>query len=358
MMNSKLLKVIGRHILFWLILMLTFAISEFGYRDTFGHAMIFELLFLPVRMVAVYVNYYVLMSRYLYKNQIFKYILYLIIVIGLMATLQRYIFIYWGYPVFFPDWWRPGLKPLLIDKIFQNAVIIATPVAFSIGIKVFSDWYTEKNKIKQLEKEKIATELKYLKSQINPHFLFNTLNNIYGLSIEKSDKVPGLILQLSDLLSYSLYESNQALLTLDQELKLIRDYVAIEKERYGDRVDVEWQINEEKIQDLKVAPLLLFPLVENAFKHGVKEETKYAKIDIKLKRKGEAIFFQIKNSLPIDLPENKKNEGIGLSNLNRRLKLLYPDAHKLETKKEKEVFNAELWIDLSGHQLARVDPNE
>lgn len=329
-MNGERLKNIGGHVLFWLLLMLTFAISEWGYRDTFADAMIFELLFLPVRMIAVYLNFYVLIPKFLYNNKIFSYLGLLLLIIMANAVLQRYIFIYWGYPVFFPEWVNPRNTPLMFDKIVQNAVIIATPVAFSIGIRLFSDWYEEKNKIKQLEKEKISTELKYLKSQVNPHFLFNTLNNIYGLAIEKSDKVPGLILQLSDLLSYSLYESSQQKVPVSKELKLIRDYVAIEKERYGERVEIIWKIEEEQLENIEIAPLLFFPLVENAFKHGVKEETAGASIDITLKKEASFLSFQVKNTIPVDYTDKDKGQtGIGLSNVRRRLNLLYPDQHSL-----------------------------
>lgn len=346
-MNSGKLKIIGGHVLFWLLLMLTFAVSEWGYRDTFADAIIFELLFLPVRMVAVYLNYYVLIPKYLYQNKILSYLTLLLSAIMINAVLQRYIFIYWGYPVFFPNWLNPRIKPLMFDKIVQNAVIIATPVAFSIGIRVFSDWYKEKNKIKQLEKEKISTELKYLKSQINPHFLFNTLNNIYGLAIEKSDKVPGLILQLSDLLSYSLYESSQQQLPVEKELKLIRDYVAIEKERYGDRVGVIWEIKKEEIKGLEIAPLLFFPLVENAFKHGVKEETGGGQIQLFLSKEKEHLIFKVKNTIPADYLEGEQEKtGIGLSNVRRRLNLLYPNTHELKIEALENWFCVQLKIKL------------
>ncbi len=346
-MNATKLKVLGGHILFWLLLMMTFAVSEWGYRDTFADAIIFELLYLPVRMIAVYLNFYVLIPRYLYKNQIIKYSLLLTLVISINAIFQRYLIFYWGYPVFFPDWMSPNAVPFKIDKITQIAVIIATPVAFSIGIRVFSDWFKEKNKIKQLEKEKISTELKYLKSQVNPHFLFNTLNNIYGLAIEKSDKVPGLILRLSDLLSYSLYESSQQKLPVEKELKLIRDYVDIEMERYGNRVEVVWEIIDEEIKYLEIAPLLFFPLVENAFKHGVKEETGGAKIFIALKKEKENLFFQVKNTVPIGYQDSEsKKAGIGLSNVRRRLNLTYPDSYQLKIEELDNWFCVRLKIKL------------
>lgn len=344
-MKAVKLKIIGGHFLFWLLLMLTFAVSEWGYRDTFTDALIFELLFLPVRMIAVYLNYYVLIPRYLYQNKIIPYLLLLFLIITFNAVLQRYIFIYWGYPVFFPDWLNPRIKPLMFDKIVQNAVIIATPVAFSIGIRVFSDWYKEKDKIKQMEKEKVSTELKYLKSQINPHFLFNTLNNIYGLAIEKSEKVPGLILQLSDLLSYSLYESSRQNVPVEKEIKLIRDFIAIEKERYGKRVTVTWEIEEGKIQELNIPPLLFFPLVENAFKHGVKEETGGARIQLFLSKKDGYLIFQVKNTVPEDYSGREPEKaGIGLSNVQRRLSLIYPHSHQLTIEELDNWFCVQLKI--------------
>lgn len=331
------------HVIFWLVIMLTYAASEWGYRNNFQEAMIFEFLYLPVRLIAVYVNWYVLIPIFLYKNRIIKYVFSLLGLLFVLAIAQRFLNVYWGYPLFFPDWFRKPIEVWVFFRIVQNLVIIASPVAFSTGIKLFSDWYQQKNKARQLEIEKRAAELKYLKAQINPHFLFNTLNNLYGLSLEESKKVPQLILKLSDLLSYSLYESGVEQTEIWKEIKLINDFIALEKERYEGRITINWKVGADVNQNGKIAPLLLMPLVENAFKHGVRAAIETTKIDLFLGREGFFLIFKIENSIPVVAAEKTPN-GIGLKNLKRRLALLYPNQHSLETIAAAKQFTAILKI--------------
>ncbi len=334
------------HILFWVIIMLTYALSEWGYRDNFWAAILFELIFLPVRLVAVYTNWFLLIPGWLYKNRILKYLLSLSILLFTLAIIQRYFVLYWAYPVFFPEWLSNSkvIEPLIFFRIVQNVVIIVSPVAFSTGIKIFIDWYAERNRAKQLAIEKKEAELKYLKSQINPHFLFNTLNNLYGLSIEQSKKVPGLILKLSDFLDFALYESANEKIEVGKEIKLVKDFIDLETERYPNRVAVNWEI-EHSILDKKMAPLLFIPLVENAFKHGVREELREAKIDLTLRREKDHLVFTVKNSLPRD-DWNDGSSGIGLKNLRRRLELLYPNTHNLYYEEGEVFFTAVLELSI------------
>jgi len=333
------------HFLFWIIIMLTYAASEWGYRNNFQEAMIFEFLYLPVRMIAVYVNWYLLIPKWLYKNKILGYLLSLIGLLFLLAIAQRFLNVYWGYPTFFPQWFKKPIEVWVFFRIVQNLVIIASPVAFSTGIKFFMDWYQQKNKAKQLEIEKRAAELKYLRAQINPHFLFNTLNNLYGLSLEQSKKVPSLILKLSDFLSYSLYDSAVEKLPLRKELKLMQDFIALEKERYEGRLDLDWQVAETVNLAVEIAPLLLMPLVENAFKHGVKENIASTKISIHLGKNNDILWFKVINTIPAQKTAKLPN-GIGLKNLKRRLDLLYPNQHWLEIQPASYRFTASLKLQI------------
>lgn len=326
--------------------MLTYAASEWGYRNNFQEAMIFELLYLPIRMIAVYVNGYILIPKWLYKNKILAYLFSLVGLLFLLAIAQRFLNVYWGYPNFFPAWFKKPIEVWTFFRIVQNLVIIASPVAFSTGIKFFMDWYQQKNKAKQLEIEKRAAELKYLRAQINPHFLFNTLNNLYGLSLENSQKVPLLILKLSDFLSYSLYDSAEKKLPLFKELKLIRDFIDLEKERYEGRLELNWQMGKNLDKNINIAPLLLMPLVENAFKHGVKENIEQTKITILLQQNENELQFQVVNTVPSKKEEQTPN-GIGLKNLKRRLDLLYPNLHELITIPEKHQFTATLKLQIN-----------
>ncbi len=328
------------HVLFWCIIMLTYAFSEWGYRNNFFEAILFELLFLPVRLMAVYINWFILIPWLLYKNRVFRYLLLLFLLLLILSIAQRYFVLYWAYPTFFPAWMTTVPEPLVLFRIVQTMVIIASPVAFSIGIKLFFDWYKQKNKATQLEIEKREAELKYLKAQINPHFLFNTLNNLYGLSIEQSKKVPKLILKLSDFLSYSLYESENGKTTVEKEINLARDYIDLEICRYEDRILVNWDID-KIIFDVKISSLLFMPLIENAFKHGVREEIGQAIISLRLVKENDWLVFEVKNSYP-DVEQSIKPSGIGLANLRRRLQLLYPNGHILDTNKKNGQYIATL----------------
>jgi LytS/YehU family sensor histidine kinase len=188
--------------------------------------------------------------------------------------------------------------------------------------------------------------LNYLKSQTNPHFLFNTLNNIYSLARDKSDLAPESILRLSKILRYMLYETGGAYIAIEQELKIINDYIELEKLRYDESLHINFN---HDIEDLKQAipPLLLIPLAENAFKHGVSETRGRPFVDIHLSIKQRQLSFTVKNSSET-LPGENVKENIGLSNLRRQLELLYKDFN-LSVQQGESVFTATLKINLASH---------
>ncbi len=345
-MDKSLRRSLLQHIMFWLIVVSTYAISAWGYRDNFQQAIIYEAIYLPARMLAVYFNWFLWMPKKLYRNRVGEYLLGMVVVIFVLATLQRYLMYYWAYPTFFPTWPMQSKGAFVFFRVVQNMVVIATPVALSTGMKLFLDWYDQKNRAQQLEQEKVAAELQYLKSQINPHFLFNTLNNIYGLAIERSAKVPTLLLKLSDLLSFSLYESGEKFVDISRELQLIKDFIALEMERSDNRIRVEWDVQEESLRGAEIAPLLLIPLVENAFKHGTREETRMAEIAIQLQRNKEQLFFRVRNTIPEEKAAITDDSGIGLANVRRRLAILYPDQHEFSIQESSNAFVVTLKVDL------------
>jgi len=199
----------------------------------------------------------------------------------------------------------------------------------------------------QLRIEKQAAELNYLKSQTNPHFLFNTLNNIYSLARDKSDLAPESIMRLSKMLRYMLYETDGSYIAIEQDLKIIGDYIELEKLRYDDSLRVNFNYD---IEDMKQAltPLLLIPLVENAFKHGVSETRNRPFVDIHLSVKNRQLAFFVNNSIEDSTEGSTVKENIGLSNLRRQLELLYTD-YSLAVDRQPSVFKATLKINLSSH---------
>jgi len=195
--------------------------------------------------------------------------------------------------------------------------------------------------------EKQQAELNFLKSQTNPHFLFNTLNNIYSLARDKSDLAPESILRLSQILRFMLYETSGDYISIEQELKIISDYISLERLRYDESLRIN---TNHDVEDVKQAipPLLLIPLVENAFKHGVSETRDLPFIDIHLSVKNRQLCFVVKNSSETVAEHDGVKENIGLSNLRRQLELLYKD-YRLDVGQSDGVFTAALKINLGSH---------
>jgi two-component system LytT family sensor kinase len=242
-------------------------------------------------------------------------------------------------------------KPLGDPATLQ--VLLASQMAFSMGalflfvlIRHTYKYIKLQQAEQQLRIEKQAAELNYLRSQTNPHFLFNTLNNIYSLARDKSDLAPESILRLSKILRFMLYETGGAYIAIAEELKIIDDYIALEKLRYDESLRVNFNYD---IEDMKQAlpPLLLIPLVENAFKHGVSETRGHPFIEIHLSVRNRKLSLMIKNSS--EHPgEVYVKDTIGLPNLRRQLELLYTD-YKLSVQQSESVFTANLQINLASH---------
>jgi len=223
---------------------------------------------------------------------------------------------------------------------------IVSAVYFGI-IKYTYDYRKLKQTAQQLRIEKQEAELNYLKSQTNPHFLFNTLNNIYSLSRDKSDLAPESILRLSKILRFMLYETSEAYIVVEEELRIINHYIELEKLRYDSSLVISFDY---EITDMKqlLPPLLLMPLIENAFKHGAAETKSHPFVDINLIVDEKQLMLTVKNSVEEFGDEPVVKENIGLSNLRRQLELLYSN-YSLSVNKDRGLFEAVLRIDLQSH---------
>ncbi|NER12450.1 hypothetical protein GWK08_03280 [Leptobacterium flavescens] len=334
------LKSVWFHIGFWIIYTATFTIVEASYKGKYTEALTFELINLPMRLIVVYFNYFILLPRLLLQGKTVKYFGITFLTLIVAGFIQR-IFNY--YTLSFLNPGLPDNGIWIFYKFLQASVIIASPLIFIIGISAIWKVSELQKRAKNLENEKLQSELKYLKSQINPHFLFNTLNNIYGLSLDNSKKVPGLILKLSDFLSFSLYESNQKFIPLTKEIALINDFIELEKSRFEDRVEVNFSVSEE-IGSVDVPPLIFIPFVENAFKHSLKNETGVARIDISLKKEGQDLLFNIRNSKPNTPVEETVKHGIGLENIKRRLNIIFEEGYELKITDEESQYGVLLKI--------------
>lgn len=235
-----------------------------------------------------------------------------------------------------------------MSKAIQTQMAYSAMSVCLFGIiRHFYDYRKLKVSTQQLRIEKQQAELNYLKSQTNPHFLFNTLNNIYSLARDKSNLAPESILRLSQILRFMLYETGGEFIPIEKELKIIDDYIALEKLRYDESLRINFT---HDIEDMKQAlpPLLLMHLIENAFKHGVSETRANPFIDIHLSIVNRLLKFVVKNSVEKFSGEQGVKENIGLSNLRRQLELLYED-YDLSIQHDESVFTASLTIDLASH---------
>jgi len=235
-----------------------------------------------------------------------------------------------------------------VNKVLQSQMAYSTGSIFLFGIARHVYNYMQlKQAEQQLRIEKQEAELNYLRSQTNPHFLFNTLNNIYSLARDRSELAPESILRLSKILRFMLYETSGNYISVEQELKIITDYIELEKLRYDETLRINFNYD---IEDMKqaVPPLLLMPLVENAFKHGVSETRDQPFIDIHLSVKDRQLILLVKNSSETISSHEGVKENIGLSNLRRQLELLFKE-YDLSLKQGNYVFTAQLKINLATH---------
>jgi len=226
------------------------------------------------------------------------------------------------------------------------AYSMGTLFFFAVSIHLYH-YRNLKLQAQQLQIEKQIAELNYLKSQTNPHFLFNTLNNIYSLTRDKSELAPESLMRLSKILRYMLYETREKFISLAQELKIIDDYIALEKLRYDNTLQVDYEYTLED-QKQTIPPLLLIPLVENAFKHGTSETLSTPFVNIHLSVKDQNLTFIVKNSIDTSEEAAEMNENIGISNLRRQLELLYSE-YLLNFEKKNLVFTANLEINLASN---------
>jgi len=196
--------------------------------------------------------------------------------------------------------------------------------------------------LKTLKADKAKAELALLKNQINPHFFFNTLNNLYGLVVEKSEKAPEVVLKLSDIMRYTIYEGKEDFVLLNDEITYLENYIELHKIRYQKKVEILF--THEVQEGLKVAPLLFINLLENAFKHGVEKMRENAFIHLKMQSQGKQLFFSIENSF--DELASKNNKGIGLENLKKRLDYLYPNKYELIVEEKESIFKVQLNLEV------------
>jgi two-component system, LytTR family, sensor histidine kinase AlgZ len=234
-------------------------------------------------------------------------------------------------------------RPIPRGPIASCYLCMTTSAAIPMIIKFFKLLTIKQRAWVQAKQEQITTELQLLKAQVHPHFLFNTLNNIYSFSLERSPKTPGLVLKLSSLLSYMLTDCKTEKVQLAKEIEIMKNYIDLERERYGNNIRISWNV-EGEINDKPIAPLLLLPFLENAFKHGTSEQIEKSCLSVDISVKQDVLRCMITNSKNESVPYSEK--GIGVANVKKRLEFIYPGNYELNLKDEARFFVVTLLVNL------------
>jgi LytS/YehU family sensor histidine kinase len=348
-------KRIALHISFWLIYFSAILFNDLYLSSSFLadpsmkwfiKALLAQLSLMAVKVPAVYYVNYSLIPRWLRSTQKIKLGIESLFAVVILLGANRAIvhFIIW------PHIYEESLElPTLtvIARFLYSFLEILQIVGIAATIKLFRLRIGAIKNEKKLLQEKFTSELQHLKAQINPHFLFNSLNSIFSLSRIQSDKTPDMVLKLSNILRYMLYESEKKMATLEDELKIINDYIDLQLMRYGEKVQVIKEINID-FAGAQITPLLILPLIENSFKHGISGAQEISMINFKLQLNNDELEVQTKNILSRESVVLEKKEGIGLVNIKRQLELLYRD-YSLNYFEKENFFIVDLKIKLKSY---------
>ncbi|MEM9920122.1 MAG: histidine kinase [Bacteroidota bacterium] len=338
-----------RHLVYWLLWSVFFVLvnnwtgKKVSCDDPIIHLwqwIAFESVVLPIKLMSTYTIAYWLMPRFLYQKRYTTFFIIGLFTLLLFAALLYVVYSNVVHPLILADTGKYTIEQFVYKGI--ELVYIASLV---VGIKFFQNYSHEQQRNQALMQQKVEAELKYLKNQIQPHFLFNTLNNIYGMVLSNDAHAGEAIVKLSALLSYMLYEGNTKTVPLSKEIDMLDSFVELELLRYRRKLDLNYT-KKGLSPGLKIAPLLLVPFVENAFKHGPATEEGQSFINIQIEVQQQILHLLVENSYQED---DKKSDslqsGIGLENIKKRLQLLYPDRHTLNIQKS-DTFQVSLMIEL------------
>jgi sensor histidine kinase YesM len=335
MFPGKLLsKKIVYHTLFWLACWVLLSIEDYAYYPyllrNFKTNLINTLLFIP----AIYLNLYILIPALLQKKKYWQYTFLSVVIIAaivVVANQLQYISI-----------------RVVYYKSVQAFIAVGTELLtlyiFTTVLKFIQNYYRSQTTVKELSNKNLEMELGLLKSQVNPHFLFNTLNNLYFLINKKPAQAQEVVLKLSDLLSHQLYDNTKEQIELKKEVENLRNYIELEKIRNQDSVLINYEFP-ANLNGERIAPMLLLPLIENAFKHGNTSATKTCFINCSLDLHEHVLHFHCENSFQNNATV-KENSGIGLYNVKRRLELLYPNSHEFNVLQSDSIYQLNLTINL------------
>lgn len=326
------------HIVFWSIYFLFNVIRWGSYFNDYQYSFKSNLVEFPLHIIITYITVYFLIPKFIANKKYVQFLIYF----GLLLT--GLYFIRTGLSYFFVS---KNLWPEAegIQEAFTLNHVIAVVigeiyvVALASAIKLTIDWAEEKRRNNELIQLQTKTELDFLKSQIQPHFFFNTLNNLYSLTMLKSDNAPEVVIKLSDMMQYVLYEVKEPFIDILKEINYIQSYIELEQLRFGERVTADIKLKGD-LSEIQVPPLIYLPFVENCFKHGSKNSEKI-KIKLRFETKKDLVYFSVSNSIEEETAK-KVAHGIGLENVKRRLELIYGKNYRLSAKIEDQKYTVNL----------------
>lgn len=320
----------GWHLLFWVAYFLYSAIDDGGrHRDSWGFDFqISTLTELPVSMIVVYANMYVLLPVFYKSQKYFQYIAWTVLLLVIGGLIDRFFswFVWLPRERFLDPDSKEPTEFWIFARIIENSFANFPVLMVTLVLILMRDSARNEKKLREMEKEKFTAEMSVLKAQINPHFFFNTLNSLYSLTLPISKKASDVVVRLSNLMRYMLYDASATKVSLKDEIIHLENYIAIEHMRFTDRLDLSFQYSGD-LDDKMISPLLLLPFIENAFKHGIGDNSGWITIDLQVIVN--RLFLKVENSCSV--VSNKKDEGgLGLNNVKRRLELIYPGSYNLQ----------------------------
>lgn len=327
------------HSVVWIVLLLiliSIPVEGEALSTTFAKQ-ITSLFFL---ISVVYFNLYYLIPNYLSKNQFLTYSL-LFVLSCLIVTPLREMALFLLFDI------NLASQKMLLQMLFLDFIFIFLIASVSTVGKIISDWLRHVRERQELQRKTMQSELRFLKSQVNPHFLFNTLNNLYALTLKKDERAPEIVIKLSEMMRYMLYECNEKRVPLRKEVSYIKNYLDLERLRQGKNADIIFEVN-GRVGEQEVAPLMFTPFLENSFKHGLNHHISEGFVKIELNVDEQNVHFFIENSKAPALPKdpNRRSGGIGLVNVRRRLDLLYPEHYDLSIDNNPNTYAVNLLLEL------------
>ena len=352
---------IGRHLLFWgawggyfiaTYMAFPFLGPEHSYFRNIPFTLSESLIHLMLQALITYTTLYFILPIYTKQKKLLHALL-LFVGCWILYFLLHFYMNKTGTPALLqwalPEEYVRGTKrtPEMIRYTSLLAVFLAalSTTIFMASFKYIKQWYLKEQRNIQLQKENTESQLQLLTAQVHPHFLFNTLNNVYSKTQKESPEGSQMIMGLSDLLRYILYEGSNPLVPLDKELQMILEYITLEKKRYGDKLDLHYLVS-DKTKDIYITPLLILPFVENCFKHGTNNVSQDPWINLTIDVKDTTLVMKLMNGKPNANEVVPKRPGTGIDNVRQRLGFLYKHKHELQIREEEEVFIVDLKIEL------------